>query len=755
MAVYSKKDFENFLNKEKIKKQKIRNKILKITAIILSVSIFAGILLLIFSQKENYFKEDNITKAINFAIDQFATVEPVSHDDYPRLSLKFSDVYTMPELEEKDKNNKQDKEEKPTTDQPTDPPTEEETNSSHEVIFTGVNTSPTHPNQLLVNESIYSDTNNTDNKLIYTNNNLNNTYNDTLLNDFILTDNKKYNSIYNNSYYTSLTNTQETNNEEAEKEEPTQNTNNDPLNDIPTEYEYFLQIAGKGNYPGYDVSGKNYIKVIQKEVCLAIKAYTTMPLSSTSYKLKFTDDTYDYVYFFLIGEVKKVKRSYLSQLEDDASKNVLSLESFWVSLTEDRGSKTATEILTSGEKMFSVIVSDGDHSTIENAEVSLSSGSYYESYFVAKDSFVIFRKVPNGACKVNIRKSGYINFPHKIAYKELSDTYEVKENELYQGNYPTSAIKVNLRKTSEGKISFAFATYDYDINKKSMSVGKENISGHYNVDFYNKETKETNRYNIKFEDKESIYLCDIIDNLPTGKYNISVYPTNEKLDNIELKDLYINEYGISDSKYLTETKEYIFSFKSDNKVELKIDISDDSFGGLMNRKGTLSKYQLIETEIMKDNNPKLKLVNSKGEEVFSDLTEVDGRWVGSIIADKETVYDLYLSTIYGDIPLYEDLNTQRSDFNFKGSFKEELAGKCKAKLQVNTSGGKVTLTNAFDGEEFELKYDESVGGYVLKEDTILNSGYHFLKIYDQSGNINNAFLLMVSTSSNNYVLNIN
>lgn len=763
MAVYNKKDFENFLNKEKIEKEKKKKKVLKIISIVLSCFLIAGIAFLIFSREENYYKEDNVTKSINYALEQFATVKPVSHDDYPRLSLQYNDVYNIPEDDEENKeNNKKEPQEdkKEPTDQPTEDPPSDKTDGSYEIIFTNME-SPTHSQNALVNESLYNNTYKESNDIQYIeNNNItninqnNNTYyNDRLVNDIILNNNK-----YGNIDHITLENTQEETNKSTEDKdttsEETSSNEEETINPNPSEYEYFLQIAGKGTYPGYEVSGQNYIKAIQKEVCLAIKAYTTMPLASDSYRLKFTDDEYDYVYFFLIGEVRKVKKSYLSRLEDDASKNVLSLESFWVSLTEYKGSKTATKILTSGDKTFSVIANDGKHGSVENAEISLSSGSYFESYVVPKDCFVIFRDVPNGACKINIRKSGYIDFPSEIGYKEITDTYTVKENNFYEGDFPTTAVNINLRETSEGKISFAFATYDYDINKKSMSVGKENIEGYYNVDFYNQKTKETNRYSMKFENDKELYLCNIIDDLPSGKYNITVHPTNEKLEELNLKDLYINEYGISDTEYLKETEEYIFSFKSDNKVDLKIDISDDSFGGLVNRKDMLAKYQLIETNVFSKHTPKIKIVNSKGEEIFADLTEVEGRWVGAIKADRETIYDIYLSTIYGDILIYEQLNTRRSDFNFIGSFREEIAGKCKAKLQVNCGGKKVTLINAFDGEEFELKYDESVGGFVLDENTILNVGYHYLKIYDSSDNIDNVFLLMVSTASNNYILNV-
>jgi hypothetical protein len=95
VAVYSKKDYENYINRDKIKKQKIKKRIYRTIIIVAIIALFSGLIALFFQDKTNFVKTDNYTDAINYAIDKFVNIKPTSHDDYPRLTYDF---YSLPPI---------------------------------------------------------------------------------------------------------------------------------------------------------------------------------------------------------------------------------------------------------------------------------------------------------------------------------------------------------------------------------------------------------------------------------------------------------------------------------------------------------------------------------------------------------------------------------------------------------------------------------------------------------------------------------
>jgi hypothetical protein len=277
LAVYNKKDFENFLNKDKIKKQKIKKRIITSVSAVLAIVIIAGLVFLLMRDRGNYIKEDNYTEAIDFAIEKFANEKVGSFDAYARFSYNYK---TSPR--------------------------------------------PDKPVEDLKDNDIYIEYDKKD-------------------------DSNKDNDINEDN----SDQDEESNENDNQNENTNQNPTDKPQENNPApspettiyEYDHFFAIAGRGNYPGYGISGPTFIQDIRKEVCLAIKAYTTMPLAGGTdkgnYRLQYYDKQYDYVYFFLTGEVRKVDKLYLKQLDDTTGKNSYDVYNFLISLTEDKSSNIA------------------------------------------------------------------------------------------------------------------------------------------------------------------------------------------------------------------------------------------------------------------------------------------------------------------------------------------------------------------------------------------------------------------------------
>lgn len=684
MAVYNKKDFELFLNKEKIRKKKIKDRIIKIFAFVLVIALVITGIHFFKQDRNNFFFEDNYTDAMNYAIKQFLTDKPTSHDNYPRLTYNYNSL-------------------------PPTPPTNSDVNDSK------------NSNDIIIDYT-KNDTDNIDNK--------------------------------------------NTNNKDTNKDKET-NTNNNSNNTTDNnqvtenktyEYDHFLEIVGKGNYPGYNVTGKNFIKDIRKELCLAIKAYTSMPLASgqDTYKVNYYDDKYDYVYFFLAGEVKKVDKSYLKTLDDEVGKNTYDIYNFWISLTSHRSSKIATNLLSSGMPRYYVIITDKDNKSLSNYEVSFISGSYVETVKAGKDALVIFDNVPFGTAEIKVKKSGFINFPNEIVYKDY-ETIKITSEGQYNGKYPTGPLKVKLQESSLGQSSFSFTNYVYEWGKDGRKESEELIKGNYVVTLINKETEEKLEKVIDFKG-EDIYLCHYFETIKSGIYDIIVYPTMDNLEMLEIKDVYINEYGLSNEGYLTKAERYVFSFNTDEHVNITINVKDSTSYGLDGRKGILKMYQLIETKVLtKEHTFEIRAMDCNTKESFLSTISInkEGQLVGNIDLDQNKKYDIYLSTVFGDILLYKEFNVRTSNHTINAEIENSDLAKCKTDIFISRSGNyNIELINATNNEEkfkFE-KVDNKNNVYQLKNDEVINAGYYLLNFSDENNKLVETYIILISEKSNNYTM---
>lgn len=693
MAVYSKKDYENFINRDKIRKRKIKKRIKSIIAIFVMLSIIVGGVILFSQDKTNYMKEDNYTDAINYAIDRFVNEKPISHDDFPRLTYDF---YSLPPI---------------TSNNPV------EDNTIHKDYTTEENTESTDKNSNI--EQIDNKENNNDNKV---EDNKNKDAEDKEKPDYII-----------------------------EEETPTY-----------FEYEHFVEIAGKGNYPGCGITGTNFIKEIRAELCLAIKAYTSMPLDTNikerEYRIDYKDDTYDYIYFFMAGEVRKVDKSYLKKLDETATnKNIFNIYNFWISLTEDKSSQLAKVLLNkSNEGIYSVVVSDPTGKTLNNVKISLISGSYIETYTTSQDSVIIFDNVPFGMAELRVEKDGYINFPHEVAYKNYEQINIVNDKEYY-GKNVTNPLRVKLLASSAAKCTFSDSTLYYEYGVDGYKNTYEAIRGNFNVTLKNRETKEEIKRVVSYDD-DFFYWFEFFENVKVGEYDIDIYPTDVNYRPLFLKKIYINEHGISSDEYLKEDKDYTFAFNKDEKVNVAFEITDSTNYGLNSPKGQLGMYQLIQTNVLKkDGWVELKLVDKDEKTSTAKLIQNDkGIFVGNTDVLQNKEYDIYVSTIYGDILLYENINLKTNNYLFSATISDQMLPKCivdiSVKHNVGSSGEIVNVANA--DERFILEND-SHNTLSYKTKTPLNAGLYYLNIKDAGGNVIETYLILVSNKSNHYVLTFN
>ena len=693
MAVYSRKDFENFINKEKIRKQKIKNRIIKIITLIFCVILVIGAVYLFSQDRNNFIFEDNCTDAINYAIEQFKTTEPKSHDDYPRLSYNYK-------------------------------------------------TLPTHPSNNVVQDTENSNNNNMNGVVVLPNGDIIKEYNT--------------NNNNNNTDKNTTNNTESKNNKGTNKN--TNKTTDKEKEEKTYEYNYFIEIAGKGNLPGYNIVGGNYIHEIREQLCLAIKAYTTMPLASgeDTYRLNYHDERYDYVYFFLAGEVKKVDKAYLKQLDGVVGQNSYDIYNFWISLTENKSSKIAANLLNTMEEKYYVIITDLEDKAIGDVKVSFVSGSYIETVQATKNAVVLFDNVPLGKAELRIEKDGFISFPNEIVYKEY-DKINVEINEEYKGKYISSPLRVKLQESSFAQCSFSFTNYIYEKGKDGKTVGEELISGNYTVKLTNKETKEEIERVIDFEG-EDIYLCHYFEKLPKGIYDINVYPTADNLAMLEIENAYINQHGIGEGEYLTENSKFTFAFNTDETVNVTLDIADKTSYGLFDRKGNLKMYQLIKSkELNKEHLLEFMAVDVKSQNtILGIMEEKDGRLVGKVDLQQNRIYDFYISTVFGDILIYNDFKIKTSNCTFKQDITNKDIPDCYTSIYIKRNEDciiKIENTSNSDQIFTLTKVDGEGNSYLLDNDKKISAGYYYLYIYNKDNQLKEMYVILISEKSNNFTIN--
>lgn len=227
-----------------------------------------------------------------------------------------------------------------------------------------------------------------------------------------------------------------------------------------SEYATFADKAGDGTYPGYNIiagaGGADVLDEIRREAVIAIKAFSDTAVSDEYYISPPADSEYEYVYYYLTGEVKKMKRSDLTTADgNDVLTGNIQIEDYWVYLSRDGGSGAALGGIGNGTGfLFIQVLQYGTGQPLDGATVTVTSGA---STFTGvtqdgQNGYVGFSGIPMGSVNVHIDYPGAISFPNGSYYNKSGEI--MISGSGYEGcqlNYP---YVVNMKLGSLGSLGF-------------------------------------------------------------------------------------------------------------------------------------------------------------------------------------------------------------------------------------------------------------------------------------------------------------
>lgn len=226
------------------------------------------------------------------------------------------------------------------------------------------------------------------------------------------------------------------------------------------EYTIFADKAGNGNFPGFNIiatnSNADVLDDIRREAVIAIKAFSDAAVSDDYYIAPPADADYEYVYYYLTGEVKKMKRDDMST---DSSAGLLNgninIDEYWVYLSRDGGSGAALGGVSNGTgNLFVQVLQFGTGLPLDGATVTVTSGA---TTFTAvteegQNGYVGFAGVPIGSVNISVDRHGAISFPDSRYYSQSGEIL-IAENG-YEGCQLNHPYVVDLKLGSLGSLAF-------------------------------------------------------------------------------------------------------------------------------------------------------------------------------------------------------------------------------------------------------------------------------------------------------------
>lgn len=234
------------------------------------------------------------------------------------------------------------------------------------------------------------------------------------------------------------------------------------------EYATFSSKAGQGTYPGYNIiAGENngdVLTQIRREACIAIKAFSDTPVSDDYYINPPADSDYEYVYFYLTGDVKKMKRSELRMTSaDEFVSGVINVSDYWVYLSRDGGSGAALGGVQNGTgHLFVKVTQYGTGEPLTGARVTVVSGarSFSAVTVEGQGGFVGFSEVPEGSVSIYAEYRGAVSFPNSTYYSKSGQIIIASSG--YEGCQMNSPYMIELKVGSLGSIGFYDETVIYE-----------------------------------------------------------------------------------------------------------------------------------------------------------------------------------------------------------------------------------------------------------------------------------------------------
>lgn len=233
------------------------------------------------------------------------------------------------------------------------------------------------------------------------------------------------------------------------------------------EYPVFASKAGQGTYPGFNIiagpANGDVLTQIRKEAVIAIKAFSDTAVSADYYINPPADSDYEYVYYYLTGEVKKMKKADLTVTSaEDYVGGQLNIQDYWVYLSRDGGSGAALGGVSNGTgHLFVQVLQFGTGEPLTGANVTVTSGAatFTATTREGQNGFVGFSNIPEGSCTITISYTGAVTFPNSTYYSK-SGTIIISPSG-YEGCQMNCPFTVYLKLGSLGSMGFYNETLEW------------------------------------------------------------------------------------------------------------------------------------------------------------------------------------------------------------------------------------------------------------------------------------------------------
>lgn len=226
------------------------------------------------------------------------------------------------------------------------------------------------------------------------------------------------------------------------------------------EYTTFADKAGNGTFPGYNIiatnSNADVLDDIRREAVIAIKAFSDAAVSDDYYIAPPADADYEYVYYYLTGEVKKMKRDDMSVTSGTNLLNGnINIDEYWVYLSRDGGSGAALGGVTNGTGyLFVQVLQYGTGLPLDGATVTVTSGAstYTAVTEAGQNGYVGFAGILIGSVNVSIERHGAIPFPDSRYYSKSGEI--IISDGGYEGCQLNLPYVVDLKLGTLGSLGF-------------------------------------------------------------------------------------------------------------------------------------------------------------------------------------------------------------------------------------------------------------------------------------------------------------
>ena len=237
---------------------------------------------------------------------------------------------------------------------------------------------------------------------------------------------------------------------------------------VNSEYSVFSAKAGQGVFPGFNIiagaDDSDVVSGIRREAVIAIKAFSDTAVSDEYFIPPPSDSDYEYVYYYLTGQVKKEKRDDLVYADaSDYLTGEINVSEYWVYLSRDGGSGAALGGVSDGSGyMFIQVLQYGTGQPVDGATVKVSSGAtvFTATTNANQNGFVGFSGIPEGSVQIAVEYNGAVSFPDSRYYSKTGEV--IISPSGYEGCQMNSPYIVELMVGSLGSIGFYQETVRWD-----------------------------------------------------------------------------------------------------------------------------------------------------------------------------------------------------------------------------------------------------------------------------------------------------